>query len=567
MPTVIVQNEGPVTLSDTTHLKAQGGEGSVYVRGDVVYKLWEDPSRMPSLAKIQELQILSSDPDIIIPKNLILDKRSKPIGLTMRFVDEAHVLAQSFPKAFRDRSRLTPEKTVDRVTNFQGKLMFVHSKDGVLIVDLNEMNFMESSDFSRIYFIDTTTYKTRSFPPTALMESVRDRHTSGFSKETDYFSFAVVTFQMFIGIHPYRGKYPPVDSVVPKDERMEARMQQNISVFHKGVSIPGACLPFSVVPQVYLDWYEAVFERGKRIAPPEGLHAVIRVAEPVVYKMQGDSRFDVTLYFQYDDDVLSFYKDVVVTKKSVYSSGRKIGPVLTGVQIGVTPQMSHVIAASLENHELKLFDMTTGKPLDQIPMLVDAVMSYDGRILFQSGDSLMEVSFIERQAKTIAGTELVCNVMPKATQLFEGVAIQRMLKAYFAVVSPERGMSYSVKLEELNGYRVVDAKFSKRVLIVVGIKGGKYDKFIYKFADDYQTHALRTISDIGYNGINFTVREDGMCLHMNEDELEVFKNVNDSDQLVSVTDPALNGAVRLLHSGTQSMFAVQNKIYKFSAKK
>jgi hypothetical protein len=154
-------------------------------------------------AKLRELSVLA-EPNIIRPEKILLDARKTPVGYSMRYVDRARALCQIFPRAFRVRNNLSSGSIVSLVRRLQDGVRYVHSK-GILIVDLNELNFLISDDFTEIYFIDVDSYQTPSFPATALMESVRDRHSHGFSEKTDWFSFAVVSFQMFVGIHPYKG--------------------------------------------------------------------------------------------------------------------------------------------------------------------------------------------------------------------------------------------------------------------------------------------------------------------------------------------------------------------------
>ena len=124
--------------------------------------------------------------------------------------------------------------------------------------------------WTKYCFIDVDSYQTPGFKATALMDSVRDRHchNNQFTPDTDWFSFGIVSFQMFIGIHPYKGKHPDLAD-------MDARMMQNISALNKAVSVPKVCYAFDVIPQAYLCWYKAVFEQGKRCAPPFDLNAPV----------------------------------------------------------------------------------------------------------------------------------------------------------------------------------------------------------------------------------------------------------------------------------------------------
>ncbi len=174
-----VQGEGQVQLG-RTEFKAQGGEGAVYVKGPTAYKIYSDHSRCIAQAKIDELSSLVQ-PNIIRPVRLILDGKNIPVGYTMRAVGKAHSLCQLFPKAFRQRNNITPEITLRLVRQLQTGVLHIHSR-GILVVDLNEMNFLVSADFAELFFIDVDSYQTPSFPATALMETVRDRHATAHTR-------------------------------------------------------------------------------------------------------------------------------------------------------------------------------------------------------------------------------------------------------------------------------------------------------------------------------------------------------------------------------------------------
>ncbi len=253
--------------------RAQGGEGAVYVRGGTAYKVYADPAKMIPPAKMGELSALTL-PDIVRPQDVLWDGRGTPVGYTMHAVPDALMLCQTFPKAFRDRAGLTPEKSLHLVRALQAGVRHVHGC-GLLIVDLNEMNFLVDPQFGHVFFIDVDSYQTPRFPATALMDSVRDRHAQDWDQGTDWFSFAVVSFQMFVGIHPYKGKHPALKT-------LEERMCANVSVLNPDVSVPATCLPWDVIPTAYREWYRTVFERGHRVPPPDGPQAVITLAARAV---------------------------------------------------------------------------------------------------------------------------------------------------------------------------------------------------------------------------------------------------------------------------------------------
>ena len=65
----------------------------------------------------------------------------------MRQVENACSLCQLFPRAFRQRTNLTPDVALSLVRKLQAGVRHVHANN-ILIVDLNELNFLVAEDFS-----------------------------------------------------------------------------------------------------------------------------------------------------------------------------------------------------------------------------------------------------------------------------------------------------------------------------------------------------------------------------------------------------------------------------------
>src|SRR5947199_212129 len=132
-------------------------------------------------------------------------------------------------------------------------------------VRLGQADFVGQGGEASVYARGDLAFKVYTDPrkmlPPAKIQELSVLTDPRFSPETDWFSFAIISFQMFIGIHPYRGLHPSLPD-------LDARMSANVSVLNPRVSIPKLCYPFSVIPQAYRDWYRAIFEDGKRVPPP-----------------------------------------------------------------------------------------------------------------------------------------------------------------------------------------------------------------------------------------------------------------------------------------------------------
>ena len=554
-----IPSKGQLRLGKS-EFKAQGGEGAVYVKGSNAYKIYADPSRCITQAKIDELAALVQ-PNIIRPLELIIDNRNRPVGYSMRAIGKAYSLCQLFPKAFRQRNNLTPEVALRLVRQLQTGVSHIHNH-GILIVDLNEMNFLVSADFKELFFIDVDSYQTPSFAATVLMESVRDRHAKMFSRDSDWFSFAVVSFQMFVGIHPFKGTYAAFQHLPDNAAKLDARMRANISVLHQGVSVPAACLPFAVIPPNYLDWYRAVFEQGRRLPPPETAQAVIPVVSSLVHAI-ASRRFDVNEVREFDSDIISYDGVITATEHSVYFNGRQYARPPFDVKLIVTPRRQHLIAAYHDGRRVRFHDLTINREIET-QIEGEEVMLSHGRLYLKQHEHIFAVDFIELPNNMLLGLRSVADVMMSATRMFEGVAIQNLLGANYASIPSSSVGCHQVRLAELDGTQIINAKLYRNVLVVVVTTAGRYDKLVFRFAKDFGSYDVRKLADVTTSDIEFTVLDTGVVLHLvDDDKLEVFAALKDSTKLSVFADDVLKDDLKLFHTGKQALLAKGRKLYKF----
>jgi hypothetical protein len=564
MDKYFVQGRGEVRLGKSD-FKAQGGEGSIYLKGSNAYKIYTDPARALAPAKMLELSALTL-PNIVRPLEVVLDAKNRPVGYSMRSVGRSYALCQLFPKAFRQRNNLTPELSLGLVRQLQAGVSHVHAK-AILIVDLNEMNFLVAEDFTEVFFIDVDSYQTPSFPATALMESVRDRHAQRLTTESDWFSFAVVSFQMFVGIHPYKGNYPPLQGLPDKEKKLDARMRANVSVLRPEVSVPASCLPFSVIPPAYLDWYRAVFEEGKRLPPPDQLQPVFTLTTHGASHTIGSSHFEIAESREFDAEIIRHDGLITITQKSIYFQGGHFPKPQADVQVATTPRLGHVVTAYMNGSAPCFRDLTDARDLN-LGIEGEEIMQCNGQFYLKQRENIFAVEFIELASGILLGIKSVANVMIKSTRMFEGLAIQNLLGTYYVSIFPAPGVCHQVCLSELDGYQILDARLSRNVLLVVGAKGGRYDKLVFRFADNFADHDSRVVPDVSSTDINFTVLDSGVVLHLtDEGALEVFSRRKDSTDIKTIHDPSIGDDARLFHTGGQALIARGSKLYKFTMRR
>lgn len=564
---VIVQGKGPVDLTQNDFL-GSGGEGQIYVKGTTAYKIYLDTKKMIPLGKIQELSKIT-DRNVIRPESIVLDsKQTKPVGYTMRYVNDTYALCQLFTKTFREKNKISPQMSLGFVRSLQTIVNNIHAAK-ILVVDLNELNFLITHDFKSIVAIDTDSYQTPSFPATAIMDTIRDRHTKIFSELTDWFSFAILAFQLMVGIHPYKGKHDQYKT-------LEERMINNVSVLNHSVRVPGACYPFSVIPQVYLDWFGAVLDKGQRIAPPIDLQAIVKLVTKI-QKIVGSDNFEIEELLRFDEKIekiifLPGDLHVVATTNKLYCGKREINKSSQYDGLVTTPN-GLVVSANVESKKLILRNESATNTII-IDMSAEWIVTYDNRLYIKNGHNILEINLLETSHKDIMATaKIVAKVLPSATMPYDGVVIQDVLGMYYASMFPHSSHHQCIKLPELTGYRIVRARYSKRVLMIIAAKNGIYDRFVFRIEnDDYDAqYDLNIINDIDPLGLNFVVLDSGVVVMINEDEkLEMFSAKKDGTFRAMIDDPNINFDMTLMVNGKRLYFttyADPGKLFSITMKK
>lgn len=559
---VQVQGGSKVNLTQRDFV-AEGGEGKIFVVGGTAYKIYLDPSKVIPEGKIVELAEIK-DPRVVRPERLVYDEKGHAVGFTSRFVQSGGVVCQLFTKAFRDREGLTPDDVGDLVLKLRSMVENVHGAR-VLIVDLNEMNFLLNPKMEDIWAIDTASYQTPHYRATALMESVRDRHAppNTFTELTDWFAFAVVSFRMFTGVHPYKGTHPTV-----KD--MEDRMGKNLSVLNKDVKVPPTCYSFSVIPSPFLDWYRSVFEQGQRTPPPVNFAgAIIPVLVKPTVGLTGTATLDITKLGDFDGDILGVWAQgsntVVVTGKSIYLDGRRVGDTHKGTRGCGFTRGGHAVVAALDGTDPVLYDATARSKVSA-GWVADSLMSYDGRLYMKTLDKILAVSLTEMGAgsQVVATSDVVVNVLEHATKLFSGVVLQNLLGSTFVSIFPTAGASVQFRMPELDKVRVVDAKYDGGVLMALVGRKGTYDRYVFR-VDDTGAYDVRVVQDVTPSGLNFVTLDSGVCVCLTEDaKLEVFSARKGSSALRVVEDKTLHGGMRLYKRSGKVLFADGSTLYTLS---
>lgn len=553
-------NDTPINLTNSDFLAA-GGEGKIYAKKDVVYKICE-PGKMIPEGKIKELSTIN-DPNVIVPQDIVLDMKNNVVGYTMKYLKDTYVLGQLFAKAFRVRNNITPDAIFHLIRNMQKRIEQIHKKN-ILLVDLNELNFLVDQKFKEIFFIDVNSYQTKSYKATAIMDSIRDRHCKNnkFSEGTDWFSFAILSFQLFIGMHPFKGRHNTLKT-------LDERMLGNMPIINPTVTYPkGACQPFDVIPANYMQWYKAVFEEGKRIPPPQDVKDFI--VNVIVKNIVGSNNFDIKELFDFKEVILNYYtfanKEVVVTNESIFFNRKKMNQVKHNpfAKICFTSTLTPV-CVNVKDNNLQLTNLETGQPIN-CQLFVHGTMVYHGVLYAVTSDKILEVKFSEFGGNTIVSFMPVCSVLQQATKIYDGVIIQTLFDSQYISVFPKSGSCHQFALHDIKG-KIIDAKYEDQILMIISVdKTGTYHRHVYWFDNNWNKQEL-IVSNIVNTGLNFTVLDNGVCILINEEEkVEIFHKNNPLNRKV-IDDPVVESDMKLISQGSQTMFTRGDKLYSFSMKK
>ena len=551
-----VQGKGPVTLTDKDFV-AQGGQGKIYAKSRWVYKIYTDPAKMIPAAKIQELAVLDSE-HIVRPQDLVLDQANRAIGFTMKRVAGAVPLARLFTNDFRNRHGITPEITLKLVEAIVETIRFIHDK-GCLIVDGNEMNYLvEEQDFTRPWLIDVDSYQTPGFPATAIMPTIRDWHARRFTPLSDWFSFAVVACQLFIGIHPYKGRYPGF-----KKHDLEGRMKANASIFGKRVGLPAAVRDFSHIPQSWLDWFIALFEQGRREPPPQTAARLHWRPQTRIIQSGGVA---VTLLQHFSATILRVKTwngiRVVTTTDALIIDGKPYQATLA-TEVIFAPRSLVPLLVHVEDGELVLQNTRSGRFL--YPNLkAERLLVVDNTLYTLHHDKFMEVRLHELGDRFILSPGSVWKVLPQATVVLQSLLYQDVLGRAHLLIPLRPGACQVIPTPELDGYRIVDGRWDGGVAMLIGVKAGRYLRFIFRFNHEHSAYELRVEADLDTPDLNFVTLDNGVVVALSN-ALELFFREPARDALKRIPDPQLGDGERTLAKDGNSVLLFRDQqLYRIS---
>jgi hypothetical protein len=558
-PEILIGSKNPtkVTLKDYI---ASGGEGTIYRHNHLCCKLYHDPSKMIPEGKILELREIKTK-NVMAPKDVIYDpKTKKPIGFTMPFLSDTEYLVRIFSRKFKKDNNITPEMTVELVKNMREMLDSLH-KENIIVGDYNELNTLtDNKTYVIPYAIDVDSYQTRSFLCTAIMDSIRDRTLPFgiFKDSSDWFSWAIVTFQLYTGIHPYKGNHPNYGA-----SDLDQRMKDNISVFNKDVKMPAICRDFSVIPKAHLEWYKVVFEKNDRTKPPLPDAVFCGSYKPII--VMDASGLNIDLVHNYQDDIIDVYyfnnTRYVITTKAIYQNTTEVFKFTQKPKdiLLTTAEFSDKLIIAVKSKDAVSFFTLEKEEISRINGT--DFMYCNGSIYTINNGDLVENYFpILGKIKHIA--KKVANIV-NSSKLFQGIVIQDIFGNMMFTIPYENKKCANINVPELKGYRIIDAKRINKFCVLIAEKNGKFDRFIFLFDKTFNTYELRIDSNTDIRSVNLMVKQNGMAVTIKEDNtLEMFYDLKNSKEIknspIELDMPLYDGISQVLFVNDSKLQSIKS---------
>lgn len=531
---------------------ASGGEASIYSYGSKVCKIFHSPQKMIPELKIQELSNLTKN-NIIKPIDILSDQNGMNIGFTMEKISGVH-LCKLFINSIKIKNNISQNDILDILKKMIDTIKHIH-KNKCLMVDGNELSYLVNKGI--VYFIDVNSYKTISYPPTAIMPTIKDFHSNYFSELTDWFSFGIVSFQLFVGMHPFAGVTPKYNKK-GIDATIE-RMKNNITVFNGGKLMPNAN-SLDIIPNNYKEWYRNLFVKGERTPPPESFGSVSSIQfKSSTAKSSGDIELTLLTKFEFVYSSIN-YKNINGNNIYITQYPNNYSCILNGKLIWSARSRYDMLLLPVNNTPILIGDGQI-KIGNQIKKYQGKYFISDNR-LFVASNFLSEVVFKKLARKVIISYTNNTAINKNSLQVLDGFAYQESLGKKFLIV-PNSTVCRIIHIKELEKYRIIDGKYLNNICMLLLFNNGSYNKAIIRF--DKSIYDIRFV-DSTQNGINFAVLDNGICARFTEDDkLELFLN-KVGDTSLKIIKGHISNSMKLFNKGNALIGIDAGNVYQIKEK-
>jgi hypothetical protein len=189
-------------------------------------------------------------------------------------------------------------------------------------------------------------------------------------------------------------------------------------------------------------------------------------------------------------------------------------------------------------------------------------MQHDGRVYLKSDDKIMELVVRDVGSTVIASVRVTARVLPHATRLFDGVAVQSLLGACYLSLFQRSGAHLQLRLRELDGRAVIDAKCDGAVTQLLLRDGAGYQRAWLRLASDGR-YDLRLEPTSEATLLPFAALA-SVYVALSNDGLEVRSARPGANGARLVADAAIGGDWRLMHHAGRLLCIAGNEVAAMS---
>jgi hypothetical protein len=299
--------DGRTIRLDAGKLLGEGGEAEVFdIGGGLALKRFKRPDHADFASsqdaqqaararlamhqhKLPELMRRSFSPRIIAPRALARDAAGAIAGYTMPLVAGAEPLMKYGERGYRTTAGVSTPEAIAILRDLHGTVAALH-RAGIVIGDFHDLNVLVRGSEAFLIDIDSVQFGgfvshlfTARFLDPRLTDGQTLRPRRCHDEDSDWFSFAIMAFQLLQMVHPFGGvlqSKPGAPAVSP-----DARSLRRISVFHPDVKYPRHAVPLDELTRAQRDVFQAIFERDARGIFPldvlDPLRVSVSIAPPI----------------------------------------------------------------------------------------------------------------------------------------------------------------------------------------------------------------------------------------------------------------------------------------------
>lgn len=554
-----IEGRGSISLGPGDYVTS-GGEGHVYRKDGMAIKLWDDAAKaaqrgMPKrIARLKSMSV----PCAVFPEALVIVKGTVQ-GYVMPWVD-GWGLPLAFTNSWRLANGFQDEQALSFLALMKNVVSAAHN-DNVVLGDANEFNIL-GDGFSPLY-IDVDSWVPEGFSGDKILPTIYDHHSKPFTKDADWFAWAVVGFQLLIGIHPYKGSHA---KFVKTD--LTGRMKANVSVFSPDVTCPRAAVrSFSLIPHDLRAWFEQVFEHSVRVVPPNfTCHpATVVTTVSVVIPQSGKIEL-IEMHVLASSVVCSVAPGILrlLNGELIYLySGNVVNAFTVPESSFICLSNGALIALPKEENTAGYYTIAANVAVAYpLSIAIRSSWSVENILYAILPDGLLELLPREMKGviRLLPGRRWALNA--NATLFFDGLAVYNALGAKFLIVPHDGGVSFT-RCKELDNLTPLAAVRSGRVGVVVACDAeGAYYRLLLLFSDDY-TRCTVTITDTPDASLVVVIIDSGVVAAiLPNGQLELTQPLTSAIPIVD----DMPAGMRLFSSPTGLYGVVDNQVFKLKLK-